>query len=38
MLQKLAAVLLKLEAYRIAGELESGNLTEICHEAKSHTH
>jgi len=37
-LQKLAAVLLKLEAYRIAGELESGNLTEICHEAKSHTH
>jgi hypothetical protein len=37
-LQKLAAVLLKLDADRIATELELGNLTEICHEAKSHTH
>jgi len=37
-LQRLAGALLKLDAGRIAIELESGNLTEICHEAKSHTH
>ena len=37
-LRKLAGMLLKLDADRIAIELESGNLTEICHEAKPHTH
>ncbi len=37
-LQKLAAVLLKLDADRIAIELELGNLTEICREAKPNTH
>ena len=37
-LQKLAGVLLKLDADRIAIELESGTLTEICYEAQSRTH
>jgi hypothetical protein len=37
-LQSIAGVLLKLDAGRLAVEQESGNLAEICHEAKSHTH
>jgi hypothetical protein len=36
-LQKLTGVLLKLGAAELARELEIGNLTEIRHEAKSHT-
>ncbi len=37
--QKLAAILLKLDAARLTVELASGNLTEICHEeAKSGPH
>lgn len=35
-LQKLAAVLLKLDAGRLAAEIELGNLSEICHEAQPH--
>jgi hypothetical protein len=36
-LQKLAGGLLKLEADVLKRQLEAGNLTEICHETKSHT-
>ena len=36
-LQKLAGVLLKLDASRLSIELECGNLQEICHETQSHT-
>lgn len=36
-LQKLAGVLLKLNAAELARELEIANLMEICHEAQSHT-
>ena len=37
-LQKLAGVLLEMEAGELRTQLEIGNLTEICHETKSHTH
>ena len=36
-LQKLASVLLKLNANELMREVEAGNLVEICYETKSHT-
>ena len=36
-LQKVAGLFLKESATELALELETGNLTEICHEEKSHT-
>ncbi len=37
-LRKLAAALLMLDAGTLELQLETGNLTEICHETKPHTH